>query len=397
MTITLPNNANASAIQAMAAGDRKRAREILERAIALEPNSLQVWLNYAGLLRASGEEDAAMDALTQALRVEPRSFHALLMKGLIHDKRGHATEAGRAFALALTFAPPADRLDAATNAALDRARDVYQTYIDGLTDQVWQAVNAQSSGHTQQERRRLNKFIDLATGKIKRYDSHPSDFFFPDLPQLEFYDDELFPWLKTYESYTPHVIEEFTAYAQRGMDGFKPYVSIPVGAPVDQWGELNNSVRWTSLLLKKNGKVVEEYAPLFPKTLEALSHVDQPVTHNRSPVSMISALQPHTRIPPHHGVSNARLVLHLPLIVPENCGFRVGSETREWVVGKAWVFDDCVEHEAWNGSDKLRVVLLADVWNPFLTTYERDQYDVVLRAMDTFHNELELPDSLAYL
>jgi hypothetical protein len=61
------------------------------------------------------------------------------------------------------------------------------------------------------------------------------------------------------------------------------------------------------------------------------------------------------------------------------------------------VFDDCVEHEAWNGSDKLRVVLLADVWNPFLTTYERDQYDVVLRAMDTFHNEVELPDSLAYL
>ncbi len=66
-----------------------------------------------------------------------------------------------------------------------------------------------------------------------------------------------------------------------------------------------------------------------------------------------------------------RLVTHLPLIVPENCGFRVGNDTRQWVPGKAWVFDDTIEHEAWNDSDKLRVVLIFDIWHPHLTPPER--------------------------
>jgi aspartyl/asparaginyl beta-hydroxylase (cupin superfamily) len=86
---------------------------------------------------------------------------------------------------------------------------------------------------------------------------------------------------------------------------------------------------------------------------------------------MFSLLKPRTRIPAHNGVTNVRLVTHLPLIVPEGCGFRVGNQTREWVPGKAWVFDDTIEHEAWNDSEQLRVVLIFDVWHPHLTPAER--------------------------
>ena len=100
---------------------------------------------------------------------------------------------------------------------------------------------------------------------------------------------------------------------------------------------------------------------------------------------MFSALKPRTRIPPHVGVSNARLVLHLPLIVPENCGFRVGSETRSWKVGTAWVFDDTIEHEAWNDSDALRVILIADIWNVFMTDLDRQVYARVVEGIDRFH------------
>ena len=53
-------------------------------------------------------------------------------------------------------------------------------------------------------------------------------------------------------------------------------------------------------------------------------------------------------------------------------GFRVGGETREWHEGEAFVFDDTIEHEAWNDSDHLRAVLIFDVWNPWLTLAERD-------------------------
>jgi len=100
---------------------------------------------------------------------------------------------------------------------------------------------------------------------------------------------------------------------------------------------------------------------------------------------MFSALQPRTRIPPHTGVSNARLVVHLPLIVPPGCGFRVGAETRSWEVGRAWVFDDTIEHEAWNDSDDLRVILIADIWNMFMTEADRTAYVSVVEAVDRFH------------
>ena len=98
---------------------------------------------------------------------------------------------------------------------------------------------------------------------------------------------------------------------------------------------------------------------------------------------MFSLLAPRTRIPPHTGVANTRLVCHLPLIVPERCWFRVGAETREWEVGKAFVFDDTIEHEAANDSDRLRVVFIFDVWHPGLSEAERDTVAAIMAGART--------------
>jgi len=89
------------------------------------------------------------------------------------------------------------------------------------------------------------------------------------------------------------------------------------------------------------------------------------------PNVMFSVLHPKAKIPPHHGESNARLVAHLPLVVPEGCLFRVGYDNRRWVEGEVLIFDDTIEHEAWNDSDEIRVVMLFDVWNPLLSVEER--------------------------
>jgi aspartate beta-hydroxylase len=90
-----------------------------------------------------------------------------------------------------------------------------------------------------------------------------------------------------------------------------------------------------------------------------------------------SALAPHTEIPPHTGETNARLVVHLPLVVPEKCTYRVGFEHRTWKEGELLIFDDTIEHTARNDSDQLRVVLIFDVWNPLLAPEERD----IVRAL----------------
>jgi aspartyl/asparaginyl beta-hydroxylase (cupin superfamily) len=99
---------------------------------------------------------------------------------------------------------------------------------------------------------------------------------------------------------------------------------------------------------------------------------------------MFSVLQPRTRIPPHTGIANFRLVVHLPLVLPGNCGFRVGGETREWRIGEAWVFDDTIEHEAWNDSDEIRIILICDIWSPRLSPAEREAIRAVIAATDAF-------------
>ncbi|WP_304165657.1 aspartyl/asparaginyl beta-hydroxylase domain-containing protein [Phenylobacterium aquaticum] len=378
---------NTPAMRTLAGSDPTRALQILKRALELEPKNLSAWLNYAGLLRATGDVEAALDAIAHALEVEPRSFHALLMKGAILDRQGNFPDAGRTYALALLFAPNDESLDPPTRAALAQAREVYAKYIDDFGQEIWAAVDARSERQTPRDRQRVNRFLDIISGRSPIYQQKPTDYFFPGLPAIEFFDDETFPWLPAFEGYFPDILGELEAELARGLDQFAPYVQLPMGAPVDQWALLNHSDTWSSLSLKANGRVVEENAPRFPKTLEALALLPQPSVPNRSPVAIFSALQPHTKIPPHHGVTNTRMVLHLPLIIPDHCGFRVGSETRQWKPGKAWVFDDTIEHEAWNDSDHLRVILIADIWNPYLTDYEREMYAAVLGSVDAFHNE----------
>jgi aspartyl/asparaginyl beta-hydroxylase (cupin superfamily) len=155
--------------------------------------------------------------------------------------------------------------------------------------------------------------------------------------------------------------------------------------PVNQWGELNHSPRWSSFFLWKDGVRQEGACAVCPETAALLARqpmADQP---GFAPTAMFSALEARTRIPPHTGSSNTRLLVHLPLILPGPAAFRVGNETRPWRLGEAWVFDDTIEHEAWNDADELRVILIFDVWNPFLEPEERVLISALMRARNDFY------------
>jgi aspartyl/asparaginyl beta-hydroxylase (cupin superfamily) len=190
------------------------------------------------------------------------------------------------------------------------------------------------------------------------------------------------------EASTGEIRDEFLEIL-RTEEGFTPYITYPDDVPHNQWAELNNSPRWSALHLYKMGERIEENAARAPRTMAAIDRVPQPVMAGRTPAAMFSLLQPRTRIPPHTGVANVRLVTHLPLIVPEDCGFRVGNDTRAWAPGKAWVFDDTIEHEAWNGSDKLRVVLIFDVWHPHLSAAEREMITALASGLVAFTGAVE--------
>jgi aspartate beta-hydroxylase len=151
----------------------------------------------------------------------------------------------------------------------------------------------------------------------------------------------------------------------------------------DMRGLLDNP-SWGAFFLIKDGAPVEENAPLCPRTMAAVSELPLCRIDGRTPSVLFSLLRPGARIPPHHGFTNARLIGHLPLIVPPGCALRVGNETRAWREGEVLLFDDSIEHEAWNRSERSRVVLIFDVWRPELSSVERRLVTRMLTAIDGF-------------
>ena len=150
-----------------------------------------------------------------------------------------------------------------------------------------------------------------------------------------------------------------------------PYLQYESHEPLAQWRELNRNLDWTAIHLVDHGRRIDANADQCPQTMELLKLVDQPQIPGAGPTAMFSLLAPGKVIPPHSGVNNTRLLCHLPLIVPEGCWFRVGAETRPWREGEGFVFDDTIEHEAANPSDRLRVVMIFDLWHPDLSETEK--------------------------
>lgn len=159
-----------------------------------------------------------------------------------------------------------------------------------------------------------------------------------------------------------------------------PYIQYSDQVPLGQWQALNHSRDWSAVHLIQNGRRIDSNARHCPRTVAALALLPQPMVEGASPNAMFSLLAPQTRIPAHSGVANTRLVCHLPLIVPPGCGFRVGDSVREWHEGEAFVFDDTIEHEAWNDSDQMRVVLIFDLWPPALSETDRAAVAAIIPA-----------------
>ena len=381
-----------AASQALAAGDAPAARDILKAVVARDAGHVPAWLNLAAADRAMSNSAGALEALEGALRAEPRNFLALLGKASLLERQGQAKPAAVAYGVALSQAPPLERLDPGTRRALEHGRELHARHQVELErfirDTVGPALDADAA-----TARRAGAFIDVTLRKRPNYRQEPVEFFWPGLPAIEFYDRELFPWMADFEAATGAIREELLAVLREDSDGLTPYVNYSDSVPLDQWAELNRSPRWSAFHLLLQGAPVEANCRRAPRTMEAIGLLPQPHVPGRSPAAMFSVLQPQTRIPPHTGIANTRLVVHLPLVVPPDCGFRVGSETRPWREGEAWVFDDTIEHEAWNGSDHWRTILICDVWSPFLSASDREVVTQVMVAMDAF-NEAVPQDGL---
>jgi hypothetical protein len=353
---------------AAAAGDPLRARALLSRAVAMDAATAEFWLKLAAMCRVTGDPCAALDAAEGALALAPLDFTALLLRASLLERLGDAG-AGEAYAHALAQRPDGEvpHSMAASIAHAERCRDEHLANREA-TLQAATANVLLSPG----EAARVARLRSNALLRTRAYHSEPSHFHYPGLREREFHDRADFPFLSALEASIETIAAEFAALAAAERKELVPYIQYAAREPVGQWRELNHSSAWSAIHLTKSGRTVAANARHCPQTLALLDAIGQPRIAGCSPNAMFSLLAPGTKIPPHTGVANTRLVCHLPIVVPDGCWFRVGEETRYWRRGEAFVFDDTIEHEATNPSGELRVVLIFDLWHPDLSAGERE-------------------------
>jgi aspartate beta-hydroxylase len=225
-------------------------------------------------------------------------------------------------------------------------------------------------------------------GRRRMFHSQPTWMYFPELPAIEFFDRALFPWLGALEAASPAIRTELMRVLVADREGLQPYIDFPEGLPIDQFKELNRSRKWSAYFLWNQSVANAGHIARCPVTAQTLEEVvPRCRVEGRAPTAFFSILDPNTRIPAHTGITNTRCTVHLPIIVPPSCGFRVGSTTREWIADQAWVFDDTIEHEAWNLSDTPRAVLIFDIWNPLLTEAECDMIQTATEVYGKYYSQ----------
>jgi aspartate beta-hydroxylase len=371
-------------VHALKRGDSAGARALLTAARELQPNDLLVLMTLCAACQHMGDAAAEREAIEAALAVDAYFLPALLAKGRWLERFGTRAGASATFANALKIAPHERDWPAALRADLEHALEVVAAHTSALDEHVTRAVGPLLAELPATSAARWREAAALVAGKSTPYTSQSNQLHVPRLPAIPFFDRAQFPFLDALEAQTDVIRTELEAALAAARDRFVPYIQYAPGQPVNQWQELNHSLRWSTLHLWRNGKPVEDNLARCPETARALAALPLADIGGLTPNAMFSALAPQSRIPPHHGETNARVIAHLPLIVPERCSYRVGFDWRQWRVGETLIFDDTIEHEARNDSDELRVVLIFDLWNPLLEPGERELVRRIAAAVRTF-------------
>ena len=382
---------NELGLRMMQRGDAKNARELFLRATQADQGHPSLWSNLASSCYSLGLPQEAMEAVERALALEPRHLASLLQKGALMDARGDLRNAARAYRNALATLPPGVAPPPTVAAMVERARESVQADNVLLAAALDERLAPIRERHGGGAHRRVDRCIEFITGKREHYNPQPTFMHFPEIPAVEFFEREQFPWLDEIEAASDAIRDELTGVLVADRAGLEPYIAYPDGVPLDRWKELNKSRRWSAYFLWNQGVAQPAHLARCPRTAEILKTAPQCDVAGRGPTAFYSILDAQTAIPPHTGVTNTRLTVHLPLIVPPGCGFRVGGETREWIPGKAWVFDDTIEHEAWNDSDEVRVILIIDTWNPYLTHAERELVAALLNGVTDYYRDQAAP------
>ena len=364
-----PQLYNALGMVALAAESHDKAAEYFLEAIQADPSASVLRINLATAYRGLGDDPRERDALMAVLELDQANLTANLRLAELHERLGEKGDAMRRWTAVMGIAQSVPDPTPEVAELIATAQSHLMRHSAALGDILSNGLSDVRERVVAGDARRFDVCMDAALGKRRIYANDCAGLHFPFLPPDEFFQRDHFPWLKDIEAKTDAIAAEFRALWHK-PDDFVPYVAMEDGTPENKWSKLDHSLDWSTFFLWRHGVRDDAACARCPETAKAVESL--PICHipGRSPTVFFSVLRPKTRLPAHTGVTNVRSIVHVPLIIPDGCGFRVGGETRPWQVGTAFAFDDTIEHEAWNDSDEPRAVLIFDVWNPHLTAQE---------------------------
>lgn len=365
------------------------------------PNTADVdaqWQVARAALEGGRNEDARA-ALAQLLALDPSLFIPRLHLGSLLEDAGQTDAAVVQYFGAVTRAQKQGRwLSRETTAphlrdAVLHAMDMIDAQRAQVFRHAYEPLRAQ---HGDAALARVDECLDVyLSGQEIAYPDprqQPKFLYFPGLPATPYFDRAQFPWYAQLESNVAAIRDELQAVL-RDARGIEPFLKFD--SPEQAKGYLAGTSAppsWDAFFFYRHGARHDGNCARCPRTAAILDALPLVRIREHAPEVCFSVLTPGTHILPHRGVTNVRLVTHLPLIVPENCVLTVGGEARAWREGECFTFDDTFEHEAWNRGGSIRVVMLLDCWNPHLSEVERAALSLLVAAIGDFNRAAGISD-----
>jgi hypothetical protein len=368
------------------------------RLAELHPSQVGIWQELGNLAFAGQHWPEAAAAFGKALQLRPDWGRGYLLLGTALVRMGQDDQALMVWSLGEDRDPELIRsaatktgsslqdqqLSLEADTALRRHfTDLHEASISGLPGEL-SAIRSAIWPQTH-----------LGDVKYRHPDQHPYIFYLPDVAPIEVFARRDLPWLSKIEAVWPDILAEFSAAREELLAQRKPYIPAEHRPEGEAWDPIAGEQNWTSLYLYRKGQENTDIARHFPKTCAAVRHAPLVQFEDQPMEVFFSILQGGQRIPPHFGLANTAMTVHLPVLVPGKAFLRCGTQTLSLAPGEMFAFDDSFDHEAWNEGEAERVVLIFEAWRPDLSPDEIRAIETSFEARDAWLAARKLPEPMS--
>jgi tetratricopeptide (TPR) repeat protein len=362
-SIEQQNHLCRAASAAEQAGQLDESVQLYREAVALQAKNPTPYLFLGSVLQALDRLDEAVQVWSLAADIDPRLVSAWRNPRLPADIRQRSEAADTAMRSHYT---------ALHTDTMAHYRQLHPTCnIERIEAAIWCQTHAVAFRYPHQAQR-------------------PHVFLVPELAAIPVFGPEHISWQHSLEAVTADIEAEFSAASKLAADAAQPYLDASATAMGDEWQPLADSLNWGAFHLYKKGVANSRLCDLFPTTLAVLKTLPLLKVGDLPSEILFSSLQAGQHIPPHYGLSNTDVTVHLPIATNSGSAIKVCDQTHQWQHGKVFAFDDAFYHESWNHGATARVNLLFEAWHPDLSTDEQGAISASFNAREQWNKSRSL-------